>query len=280
MVKYNIGELKMRAFVKAYAMNGILINILLFIVIAMPEMENIETILKLRITAWNLRSMSCAKPYIKELLQCSDILAISEHRLYPSELYKLNDIDQKFDVLSKSSSDLNENNQSMSYGHGGVALFWRKSLSLRVTEVSVISDRICAIEIVGDKQSFNVTAIGVYMPQSGCKIAKFGTHSQALNDLVKRSKENGEVIMIGDFNSHFNVDYGERFWESTSQNAKDMLECILCNNMVIIDVLSQCKGPDNTFNVDNVGRSYTDHIIGTKAIVNMTVKCEVIKDCV
>ncbi len=40
------------------------------------------------VTAWNLRSLTASKTYIQELCQLSDVLFISEHRLYQTELHK------------------------------------------------------------------------------------------------------------------------------------------------------------------------------------------------
>lgn len=46
---------------------------------------------KLRITAWNCRGVKGAQAYIMELMQNSDIVALSEHQLYSNELSFLND---------------------------------------------------------------------------------------------------------------------------------------------------------------------------------------------
>ena len=63
----------------------------------------------LTISAWNMRSLNGAEPYINKLVQDygSDILCISEHRLHDFELHKLNNIGIDFDYVAKSSSDLN-----------------------------------------------------------------------------------------------------------------------------------------------------------------------------
>ena len=103
----------------------------------------------LRVSAWNVRSLSCAGPYIHELLEVhSDILFISEHRLYEHELYKLGDIHPNFEVSAKSSYDLDSCKQSNKLGHCRTALFWHKELGHRVKPVKCLSDRLVAIEVV------------------------------------------------------------------------------------------------------------------------------------
>lgn len=78
---------------------------------------------ELTITGWNVRSLSCAKPYMKCLMSVADILVISEHRLYQNELFKLEQINDQFLVHAKSSADLKCEKQSQVIGHCGIAIF-------------------------------------------------------------------------------------------------------------------------------------------------------------
>ncbi len=103
----------------------------------------------LQITAWNARSLTCAGPYLQELLELkSDILFLSEHRLYTHELYKLNDFSPNFNVIAKSSNDLDNANQGKKLGHCGTAMFVNRDLAQCVKSVNCDSDRIIAIEII------------------------------------------------------------------------------------------------------------------------------------
>ena len=54
------------------------------------------------VTAWNLKTLTGARTYLNELSQLSDIMFISEHRLYKSELYKRNNLGTHFEVYGKA----------------------------------------------------------------------------------------------------------------------------------------------------------------------------------
>ena len=46
----------------------------------------------LRVTAWNCRGIKGSIPYLRTLMEMSDIIALSEHKLYEPELRILSDI--------------------------------------------------------------------------------------------------------------------------------------------------------------------------------------------
>ncbi len=103
---------------------------------------------ELRITGWNSRGFWVAKPYMLHLMQNADIVAISEHKLYPHELQHLNTLNSDYVAWGRSSADLELKNYGKVPGHCGVALLWRKSLSSCVQPLKHLgNDRICAIRI-------------------------------------------------------------------------------------------------------------------------------------
>ena len=57
----------------------------------------------LTITGYNVRSLNSGKEYVNELLTKvnTDILFISEHRLYSNELHKLGSINEGYEVFVK-----------------------------------------------------------------------------------------------------------------------------------------------------------------------------------
>ena len=135
----------------------------------------VNTIDSLTITSWNMRSLNRAGPYIHELVNKygSDILCLSEHRLYKSELHKLHQIGINFEVHAKASHDLLDNNQSKKPGHCGIAMFWKSSLAHRIRVISCNSDRICVIEVIGAYATGSLFVIGVYLPHQQCQISNF-----------------------------------------------------------------------------------------------------------
>lgn len=63
------------------------------------------------------------------VMQKTDIIAISEHGLYDSQLWKLSEINESFKVTAKACKALNDDMAQHHIGHSGVALFWRDTLS-------------------------------------------------------------------------------------------------------------------------------------------------------
>ena len=63
----------------------------------------------LTITGWNMRCMNDnVLPYIHHLAETSDIIALSEHGLFPAELYKMNDFHCEMTSMAKSSRQLTD----------------------------------------------------------------------------------------------------------------------------------------------------------------------------
>lgn len=237
--------------------------------------------MSLTITAYNVRSLGSGKVYINELLEQndSDVLFLSEHRLYDNELHKLNIINDKYDINAKASSDLDARNQSHKAGHCGIAMFWKKELNQIVKLVRCESDRICAIEIIGACFTKSLFVIGVYLPHQNCKITSMQKHVNILSDLISKCKCEGEVIIIGDTNCHFGDEYGDRCWGKTTANGKMLMQMITRHDMKVLDICSDyCSGPTYTFNVEGVGKSYIDHCIISSLVECNVVKCEVIDD--
>ena len=61
----------------------------------------------LKVCTWNMNNrFGAGQPYLHELLNSSTICVISEHGLYPKELFKLKHIHHDFNALGKASRDL------------------------------------------------------------------------------------------------------------------------------------------------------------------------------
>ena len=100
-------------------------------------------------SAWNMRGLVTAKPYLRHLMSKSDIIAVSEHMLYDCELWKLGEIDNNFSVTARASRDLDDGKCGKRFGHCGVALFWNMLITSNVKSLDNLgSDRICAIQIM------------------------------------------------------------------------------------------------------------------------------------
>jgi len=97
-------------------------------------------------TCWNCRGLSTSMPYLNTLMDDgSKILVLSEHWLWPYDLYRLNDINEGYNAISKADNRLNEERDG-GRGCGGIGLLWHKSIE--ATPISGISsDRICGIRM-------------------------------------------------------------------------------------------------------------------------------------
>ena len=237
----------------------------------------------LTITSWNVRSLNKAAPYIGELLNSyhSDVLCIYEHRLYENELYKINDMSSDYYVYAKCSSDLNEALQSRQPGHCGVAILYKKSIVHKIRKVECNSDSICAIEVIGAYVDKSLFIINVYLPHQQCKISNFKQHVDILEDLVIKCRLQGEIVVIGDTNCHFDINVGHRFSGNTTANARYLKSASDRCQLEILDGNPDiCKGPCYSFFVEGVGRSYVDHLLTSELVTSNVTNCEVIEDCV
>ena len=231
------------------------------------------------VTGFNMRSLNSGKMYLNQLMDKSDIVFIAEHRLYSNELFKLNDVNQLYDVYAKASSDLDREHQNVRSGHCGVALFWKKDLSNAINTIECNSDRICAIEICGALYEKSLFVIGVYLPHQTCKISSFEAEISALSDLIARIQHKGEIVIVGDTNCHFGKEVGNRCWGKSTKNAKRLMKIVQACQLTIVDIDDEvCTGPNHTFHVDGVGTSYIDHCIVSKNVQGSIMECCVLDE--
>ena len=143
------------------------------------------------------------------------------------------------------------------------------------------SDRINIIEIIETYGKQSLYVINVYLPRQACKISDFKKHVDILEEMVNDCRSSGEVIIVGDMNSHFGKDLGSRFSGKSTSNATYLNMCIKRCNLIIMDGDKNiCSGPCHTFNVPGVGRSYIDHCVATPMIASYTNGIRILEDCV
>ena len=133
------------------------------------------TMPELNITAWNMRCMySVAKPYVHKLQQSADILVISEHGLFPCELYKFNVDYPEFHCTAKASAHISDQEFGNRPGIGGCAILWKKNLSHLIKPMEIENtDRIVGIQLKIYEYPPLVSILGVYLPHSSCRISNF-----------------------------------------------------------------------------------------------------------
>ena len=229
------------------------------------------------IAAWNMRGYNGRIDYVRELLDENDIVILSEHCMYDCELNKLCLISPNINYEAKASNDLDPSRYRDVIGHCGIAIIWKQEISSYIKTVHVDSDRICAIEICTPNNS-HVFVIGVYLPYATCKIANFEEQIDILEELVERCKTQGDIVIIGDFNTHIGYNTNNswvRAWGINSPNAEKLYMFIKRNGLECVDMNSTTHGPNYTFTSASGNVTYIDHCLISKSLSTVLKECTV-----
>ena len=198
------------------------------------------------ITTWNARGFNSSVPYMRQLLNDSDIVIITEHWLHANRLIRFNEIPSDIAYCAVSSKYASAENYGCVRGQGGVAIMWKQSLQ-GVTELKNFShDRIVGVRVQLD-QGGVLCIYGVYLPSSGSP----EEYDPVVDDLVEiiETREPGSFVIIGgDSNGDIGRMGGPR--SSRKPNKRgivfygvlekfDLFACNLC---------ARAKGPVDTFN--------------------------------
>lgn len=125
----------------------------------------------------------------------------------------------------------------------------------------------------------SVYVIGVYLPQSGCGIAAYQQHLDALESVVEQCSASGDIVVVGDFNAHFSKSEAfSRGWGKLSQNGKKLAGMMDRCVLKPIDMYDICTGPVHAFENDRGQRSYVDHCLVSRNNLSTVVSCEVLED--
>jgi hypothetical protein len=83
-------------------------TLFIYVIITLIAIHNppIYNMADLTICSWNMRSLSCAGPYLQWLSKSNDIIFMAEHRLYQHELNKVANVLPGYQYVAKASSDL------------------------------------------------------------------------------------------------------------------------------------------------------------------------------
>ena len=130
-----------------------------------PSLSHTFSSLFLAITSWNCRGLSTGTSYLQHFLESgSGVVILSEHWLWPYELYKLGEIHPDFHGVGNADRRLTDTSDNSCMGCGGVGILWKKTLDATpITDTQ--SDRICGIRLkVSGKADAWLSIIGVYLP--------------------------------------------------------------------------------------------------------------------
>ena len=229
----------------------------------------------LKVVAWNANGINSKWNYLDALRNNHDITFVMEHKMFECELFKLRD-DCKFKVHAYASKTLPSYKFGNYFGHGGVAVYYKQNESMKIVP-SMCNDRMITIEY--DNGGCITYIIGVYLPQQRCQIASFSEYLGELEAVIEQCQIKGDVIVIGDTNCHFGDEVGIRTWGTTTGQAKKLLKMIKDKNLEIVDISHIASGPNYTYMKENIGKSYIDHIMISRSMVDKVIKCHVGEEC-
>ena len=214
----------------------------------------------LNMVTWNCRGLQSGEPYIYQLAESGcDIIAVSEHWLWPYEADRLSKIHPAFTAEVKTDERLTENS-SLRKGCGGVGLIWKKEID--ATPISSISsDRICGIRIKSSCPSVDdITIIAVYLPCSDMGMECYSEHLIELERVVSEHQPHGPVIIMGDFNAHLGTLGGERGTGQPNQQGILLHQLIARCNLYAVSLSSLSQGPAYTFQ-NSVSQITVDYVL-------------------
>ena len=154
---------------------------------------------------------------------------------------------------------------------GGVALFWKRSLDNRVAILNIDDDRIAGIQYQISKDNY-VYILQVYLPSSNHPISELDDYLLKLQDICSLYGEGVPLLIMGDFNVHFN---GEKFVKPHDSRSDLFMQFLASNNLISINTLRMCTGALSTF-VSYTGEqlSMIDHILIPVEKVDLISICD------
>ena len=230
----------------------------------------------LKIACYNARGIMASSVYISEFLQKNDIdiLAISEHWLFPQSLRYLDSIDNDYmgwGVCCKNADPILNHHR----GKGGVAFLFKKSLRHVIQYVDIDHDRIQGVSI--HTNDTPLLLFNVYMPSSNHSNVIYDECIEELYDIINASSDKGDCIVMGDFNCDIP---GAKCINPTPIRSRTLCKLISDLNFVCIDNSSSCCGRNYTFDPveDHSVTAHIDHILVHIDIVSRIKYCAIVDE--
>jgi hypothetical protein len=144
--------------------------------------NDVLSVNKLNILDFNCKNVLTCGPVFKEIENHVDIYLLQEHWLFDCQRHLLNEISDRFSGVGKAVDSIDPIPPiQMPRGYGGTAILWKKELDSFITPLSVGTDRIQGMEVLGDH---NLIILSVYMPCKGTS-----DHLNELNNCIDHLHE-------------------------------------------------------------------------------------------
>ena len=215
------------------------------------------------------------------MVNCFDIFAISEHRLFEKQLDIFDcctDLSYKWTAVSSKD---NPPTLSGKPAHGGVALFWKISVDDLVTPFENIdSDHIIGI-CCDFPDSDPLFILSVYLPVLNPPIDEFNACPDYLWALYESLDSKVFVVVMDDCNGDLGNVLGDRGHYDPNVRGLKLIEFANFFNLCPVNLLANSSGPLETF-VSHYGRykSTIDYIFLPNCLSDKIVSCKTFENSI
>ena len=205
--------------------------------------------------------------YVNNIVKNNDIIFISEHWISKLELFLLEDISSSHSLIFHEAQ---KNGTGRPFG--GNCFFIRKNLP---NDIEIIHDEHNILAIKVKFQNKLYIFIGVYLP--ACRndtksLENYKLSLASIKSILNQYSDEGEIILLGDFQSFPNEIYEHHSRSHESRNSfSPILQTFLIENELILLDVENGFGPNYTYNHATLDhQSYIDHI----AVYNHSELCK------
>ena len=208
----------------------------------------------LRCATYNCNSIRNNAEIVKNILGNVDILFLQEIMLNKSDLDILNHFDNTFDheayVKDRETLGINEGRPT-----AGVAIFWKRNLSLNVSTL-IINDSLIGIKLDNGKEK--ILLLNVYLPCDLQNIHALDKYRHSLAELkIVIDEENiSKFVILGDFNADPSKG---RFWKELMEFSHSLSLTVVDSRLSDDSFTYLCPSKNTT--------SWLDHILCTQSVL-------------
>ena len=202
----------------------------------------------LKVTSYNCNSLRKQVDLVRELMTYNDVILLQEIILTNDDLDVLSSINSEFD-FSVTPSTCNLDNVSGGRPKGGLAVYWRKSLSSVIRPV-LYDNNMMGVKVLQSSES--LLLLNVYFPFENHSVESLNLYNDMLASVasVVLGSDSDKVIICGDFNAD---PYKGRFWNLLKAFAADF-SFKIADQILPIDTFTYLSPFHNT-------TSWLDHVL-------------------
>ena len=204
-----------------------------------------QHISEIRIACWNTRGYLASTPYIRQLLEEHDILAISEHWVFENRLYKLSEISDTHHCFARASRLAPAEDYGKGRGQGGVAVFWDKRITCITAVSNIILDRACAIRMQTLSGSI-IYFVSLYLPANGSR-ESLDASLDEVSELINSREAQAHVILLGDFNGDVGSSGGPRGYRTPTARGSKVMAFFNRHDLIPVNMHQCTTGPVDTY---------------------------------